>query len=219
MHLILGALVLFWAASAQWCRSVPDNPCPPAFSGFVPMNQERFRHLSRLAFVLRRSVVLSPPVKHDLHLELMAMAFDLHGVRVDLHYQSLLICPIPITHGPSLLRGLVLGVLLGGAMNPSSTGRSACHQSKPVVCPLCLDEGGSLVHQLLECPFSVPLELSAHSYEVNVTETASWATPPLAVQPQHETNTTILTTTNRTTTTSSSRCLWKFWSRIWCDIL
>ena len=134
---------------------------------------------------------VSTRLDHDLHLRLMAMAYDLYGVRVDLatsHFSS-------AQHNPIYSRSLPFAWsrswgLARWGHDPSSIGRSARHQNRPVACPLCLADDDSLAHHLSVCPcHSAARDLWAHSCGFDVTEAATWAAHPWLFNPQHEANT------------------------------
>ena len=213
LRLVYGrAFSLFGRLSAM-VQNGPRSPLPSSIFRLCSNEQGTWAHWCTSAF---RSLSVSHPgdfgispgsppssvsrwfsrevgtrLDHDLHLRLMAMAYDLHGVRVDLatsHFSS-------AQHNPIYSRSLPFAWsrswgLARWGHDPSSTGRSARHQNRPVACPLCLADDGSLAHHLSVCPcHSAARDLWAHSCGFDVTEAATWAAHPLLFNPQHEANT------------------------------
>ena len=213
LRLVYGrAFSLFGRLSAM-VQNGPRSPLPSSIFRLCSNEQGTWAHWCTCAF---RSLSVSHPgdfgispgsppssvsrwfsrevstrLDHDLHLRLMAMAYDLHGVRVDLatsHFSS-------AQHNPIYSRSLPFAWsrswgLARWGHDPSSTGRSARHQNRPVACPLCLADDGSLAHHLSVCPcHSAARDLWAHSCGFDVTEAATWAAHPWLFNPQHEANT------------------------------
>ena len=73
----MGALFLCSAASAQWSRTVPDHPCPPAFSGSFPMSRARGPIGALAPFVLSRSRTLAISASLQARLRLLSLGGSL----------------------------------------------------------------------------------------------------------------------------------------------
>ena len=205
------------SSSVHW-RCTP--PCPRTCILFVwslvchgclPALFDRARHM--VAFVrVRSSISFSPtswPRWHfsgspsfgrpfakpfsawtDLRLRL-AMASDLHGVRVDVSSDNFLPArenPVySFNLPPSAVR---LWGLARWGHDLSSTGRPSHHRLKPSSCPFCNDVDGSLVHHLSSCPAHINVRAAwAHSCGVSPSDVPAFARHGWVFNPLDESNT------------------------------